>query len=153
MRWWITKEPSYIPSLFNVLYTCPVYERDDFPSKAMTQFCTKRSILFWHQGSGGRKRGSPWTLANAISTKKWSPSFLTRVWGEQIVLTLRARNCTDSCGPTELSWLDFYQEMVSVILGMNEATKCTHTQVQKVLVRILVVQLSLQCRAHSVFVG
>ena len=51
----------------------------------------------------------------------------------------------------ELSRRDFYQEMVSVILGTNEAIKCTHTQVQKVLVRILVVQLSLQCRAHSVF--
>ena len=42
--------------------------------------------------------------------------------------------------------------MVTVILDTRIGrTKCTHTQSQELHIGILVVQLSLQCRAHSVF--
>ena len=51
----------------------------------------------------------------------------------------------------ELSRRDFYQEIVILDTCMGR-TKCTHTQSQELHIGILVVQLSLQCRAHSVFV-
>ena len=79
-------------------YTSPAYERDGFSSKAMAQLYTKRGILFLTSRFSTKLLRMETRLSmnsrDAISTKKWSPSFLTRVWGQQSVLTLKARSCT-----------------------------------------------------------
>ena len=79
-------------------YTSPAYERDGFSSKAMAQLYTKRGILFLTSRFSTKLMRMETRLSmnsrDAISTKKWSPSFLTRVWGQQSVLTLKARSCT-----------------------------------------------------------
>ena len=100
MSWWITKEPCYIPSLFNVLYTCPAYERSGFPSKAMAQFCTKRSILFLmsrikirHRSFEGGDEIVHELLQHDFYQEMVTVS-LIRVWDQQSILTIKNRSCT-----------------------------------------------------------
>ena len=76
-------------------YTCPAYERDGFSSKAMAQLYTKRGILFLTSRFSTKLLRMETRLSmnsrDAISTKKWSPPFLTRVRSQQSVLTLQSR--------------------------------------------------------------
>ena len=119
MSWWIAKEPCYIPSLLIVLYTCAPYERDGFPSKAMVQLCTKRNILFLTSiFSTGLLRMETRLSKNSRDAIFYQPSFLTRVWGQQNVLTLKARSCTlgflwfnrlFNARIASFGWTDFYR--------------------------------------------
>ena len=76
-------------------YTSPACERDGFSSKAMAQLCTKRGILFLTSRFSTKLLRMETRLSmnsrDAISTKKWSPPFLTRVRSQQSVLTLQSR--------------------------------------------------------------
>ena len=76
-------------------YTSPACERDGFSSKAMAQLCTKRGILFLTSRFSTKLLRMETRLSmnsrDAISTKKWSPPFLTHVRSQQSVLTLQSR--------------------------------------------------------------
>ena len=81
----------------------------------------------------------PYTKETTSLQRRWPNSVLSEVSHFNIRVQHRILEGGNEI-VNELSRRDFYQEMVTVILDMcMRGTKCTHTQSQKLHIRILMV--------------